>query len=265
MFCCITPERERKTTRMMRAIAQGWGDGATVVHGEPPNDVDPFAVWGHLWLAERIIPPAMVSGRPWWLVDNGWFLPAKGEDIGYYRMTFRGVAPVFLPRPDMKRNATNMLPWRTKAARGHILLALPGEGFAKPFGFNLNEWALATLRALRARTDRQVLIREKGCPRPLHADLNGAWAVVTHSSAVGVDAVLHGIPAFVHEWSAAAPVGNLDLSDIESPLMPEGRDVWWQSLMCQQFTLREMASGLAFSYLSEVRHQWEQEHNGLHV
>lgn len=248
----------------MEAIARGWGERpARIVVDYPPNKLqEPFIIWGHLWHAEKLIPVAMRDGRQWWFIDNGWFMPAKGEATGYYRITYRGLSPVYMKDPpDPKRNRTNMKEWRDKAARGHILLALPGEGFGKPFGFDLNAWAVETMSALRARTDRQIIIREKGCPRPLQNDFAGAWAVVTHSSAVGVEAILHGLPAFVHPWSAAAPVANLSLDNIENPVMPDNRKEWWASLMCQQFTIPEMAAGLAFKYLCQVREQWEREHN----
>ena len=267
LWCCVTGERPRKTQRLMEAIARGWGERtARIVVDYPPNDYEPFILWGHLWHAEKLIPPAIKSGRPRWFIDNGWFMPAKGEALGYYRITYRGLAPVYMADPpDMQRNQTNMLDWREKAARGHSLLALPGDGFGKPFGFDLRAWAVETLRELSRVTDRPVLIREKGCPRPLRNDFAGAWAVVTHSSAVGVEAVLHGLPVFVHPWSAAAPVGNLSLANIEAPAMPDNRRIWWQSLMCQQFTIPEMAAGLAFRYLAMVREQWERENNVVHL
>lgn len=242
-----------KTGRIMRQIARGWRETPVMNVGIPPDDENPFVIWGHLFTSIEAVPKARAQGRDFWFVDNGWFEPARGHNRGYYRLTFKGFDPVQLPNPDMKRNPIRMLPWQKKAAKGHIVLAQPGAGFGAPFGFDLKRWTNETIDKLCQHTDRNILIREKGAPRSLYSDMDGAHALVTHSSAVGVDAVVHGIPVFVHPGSAAAPMGCDDLSMIESPVFPEWRDEWWASLMCQQFTNPEMASGLAFEYCSLVR------------
>ena len=224
-----------------------------MVHGMPPDDRNPFIIWGHLFTSLEAIPRAIAADRDFWFIDNGWFEPARGHNQGYYRITFRGFDPVEFPAPDMNRNPVRMLPWRKHAKRGHIVLAQPGRGFAAAFGFDVDRWTFETINTLCQHTDRPILIREKGALRTLYADMDGAHALVTHSSAVGVDAVLHGVPVFVHPGSAAAPMGLDDLSLIETPVFPDGREQWWASLMCQQFSNYEMASGLAFRYCQQVR------------
>jgi hypothetical protein len=125
--------------------------------------------------------------------------------------------------------------------------------FGRAIGLDVPGW-IATIEArLRAATDRPILIRPKYSATPLAGDLRDAWALVTHSSNVAVDAVLAGIPVFVAPTSPAASVGRSDL-DIEHPRIGD-RDAWWTSLMCQQFTLSEMADGTAWRLMRQIAAQ----------
>ena len=257
LWCCVTKEREVKTTRIMSSLAHGWGDKAQIVRGAPPQDQSAFAVWGHLWLAESIIPPAIKDNRPFWFIDNGYWKAARDDpENGHYRLTYRGRAPVALNKPDYERGAASgvkIKPWR-KSGR-HVVIATQSNQFGRPFGIDAPAWAASIEQRVRQHTDRPVVVRPKGSLRPLSADLRDCWALVTHSSNAAVEAVALGIPVFVEPDSAAAQVGNRDLSDMENPLMPDGREQWWNSLMCQQFSLGEMHDGTAYRHLSRVREQ----------
>jgi hypothetical protein len=76
----------------------------------------------------------------------------------------------------------------------------------------------------------------------LERDLHGAWAVINASSAPGCQAVIQGIPAFVDNSSLARPVANLDLRDIESPLMPD-RETWLTAVSHTEWLLEEFITG----------------------
>jgi hypothetical protein len=249
LYCCITPERERKTARIMEALAAGCNGEVCI--GDPPAGAEPFAVWGQEWLALRIIPRALKSGRPFWHIDNGFFLPANGGVEGYYRMTYRGMAAVYLPEAPLVRSQLlrpNMAPWRSEGR--HVLLALPGESFGLAAGVNVPRWREGIRDRLRAATGRPIVVRPKGDPVHLSRHLRRCWALVTHSSNVAVDSVLAGVPVFVAETSPAVPVGRVDL-DIDRPDMPP-REPWWRSLMWQQFALDEMRSGLAAKAMAQI-------------
>lgn len=241
----------------MASLAPGWGERAQIVRGAPPDDGRPFAVWGHLWLAIDIIPPAIKARRPFWFIDNGYWKSAAGAATGYYRITYRGPSPVMLERPDMARaegmGLDDIKPWRKRGK--HILLALQGTDFGGPFGINAADWRNKIEDRVKRHTDRPVLSRTKASPRSLHQDFQDCWAVVSHSSNVAVEAAALGIPVFVERTSAAAPVGNLDLSKIESPDTPDNRREWWASLMSHQFSLDEMHNGTAYHHLRSIREQ----------
>jgi hypothetical protein len=254
IFLCITREREMKTRRIMAALEQGSGGRGKLVLGAPPAD-EPFVVWGQCWLSEAIVPPAVRNGGDWWHVDNGFYWPANGRPTGYYAITFRGLTPAFLADADRTRLPLRMAAWRQ--SRGdHVLLALPGMHYGRILGADMAAWCRTIAERIAAHTDRPVIVREKGCARPLAHDLARAFVVVTHSSKVAVDAVVAGVPAVVEPSNPAAPVCSTDLAEIETPKMPE-RDAWWASLMAQQFTLDEMRSGFAFRAMQRMKDRFD--------
>jgi hypothetical protein len=249
IWLCVTPERNQKTRRLMRALAQGI-PRSRMVYGDPQDGTAPFCVWGQEWLTLRIVPHAVLKRRPFWHIDNGFVEPARGTAHGYYRLTYRSMSPVLLADPE-PRPAFNvaMRPWR-RGGR-HVVLALPGVTFGRALGIDVPLWLALIQRRLHAATDRPIHVRPKTTTEPL--DLTDAWALVTHSSNVAVDAVIAGIPVFVAPTSPAAPVGRTDL-DIENPVMPD-RTAWLASLMCQQFTLPEMANGTAWRLMRKISSQ----------
>lgn len=252
IWLCVTPERREKTRRIMAALEQGSAGRARLVEGEPPPG-GAFVVWGQRWLSERIVPPAMRYGTDWWHVDNGFFWPANGRPSGYYAITYRGLSPVHFTDADPRRLPHRMAGWRENRG-GHVLLALPGPHYGKMLGCDMAAWCATIEARILEHTDRPIIIREKGCARPLAHDLAKAFVVVTHSSKVAVDAVVAGVPAIVEPTNPAAPVCSTDLADIENAKMPE-RERWWASLMAQQFTLQEMRSGLAFAAMQRMKGQ----------
>lgn len=131
-------------------------------------------------------------------------------------------------------------------------------------------WLTETARKIRQHSDRPIVIRPHprqrianipGCviesPQPIPGTydsfnynncLKSAWAVVNYNSGPGPQAVLNGVPAFVSASSLAAPVGNLDLADIENPLRPD-RTQWIEQLAHTEWTIPEIESGLPLERL----------------
>lgn len=247
---CVTLEREQKTRRIMEALHHG-SEGRTRLARGAPSSGEPFVVWGQRWLSERIVPTAVRDGVDWWHVDNGFYWPANGRPIGYYAITFRGLAPLYFADADPLRLPFRMAEWRQTRGE-HVLLALPGPHYGKMLGLDMAAWCAGIVSRILTHTDRPIIVREKGCSRPLAHDLAKAFVVVTHSSKVAVDAVVAGVPAIVEPSNPAAPVCSTDLADIENPDMPE-RGAWWSSLMAQQFSLEEMRHGLAFDAMQRMK------------
>jgi|SRR5581483_9896605 len=256
LWCVTTPERRDKTTVIMSALAHGWPD-ARIIEGTPPDDGTPFVIWGHLWNALDLIPAAIRERRPFWHIDNGFYKSAGGTQVGYYRIAYRGICATSLNDPPAERAdqiGAIFQPWRIRG--GHIVIAMPGENYGRCIGLNMADWIERIEARVRRHTRRPIIVRRKRDAKsnPIARDLSGAWALVTHSSNAAIDAVRAGIPVFCEPTCAAAPVGNIDLANIDDPARPP-RESWWRSLMCQQFTLDEMRDGTAYEYLRRVRKQ----------
>jgi hypothetical protein len=252
-YLCITPERAEKTTMMMEALARGCPGPHRVITGAPPDDGEPFVVWGQEWLTLRIVPAAVQQHRPFWTIDNGYWNPARGGAFGYYRLCYRGMSPVYLPSSADLRPARSILlrPWRHGGTV--VVVAMPGVHFGLALGLDVAGWCKTIVERVRAATDRPVIIRQRDSTMSLDQQLNVASALVTHSSNVAVDAAIRGCPVFVEPTSAAAPIGRLDL-DLEHPIRP-GRARWLRSLASQHFTLDEMASGIAWHWMHRIARQ----------
>lgn len=238
---------------IMEALDAGFrNEERKIVVGVPPKNEHPFVVWGQEWTTLEAIPEAVKVGRPFWHIDNGFWNPARGTNRGYYRMTYRSMTPVFLPKEMKLRIPTaRMEPWRKNGS--HVLLAMPGVHFGMALGIDVAGWCekiVSEVKSICKSIDRPFRLRERDCRRPLADDLFGAWAVVTHSSNVAVDAVISGIPVFVQPTSPAAPIGKLDL-DLNNPITP-GRNRWIRSLASQHFTINEMKDGTARFWMKQI-------------
>tara|TARA_Y100001958_G_C21242067_1_gene570191 strand:- start:1736 stop:2608 length:873 start_codon:yes stop_codon:yes gene_type:complete len=74
------------------------------------------------------------------------------------------------------------------------------------------------------------------------ATLERTWAVVNHSSNPAMEAVIRGIPVFVSESSLCHDVGNIKLTDINTPAMPN-RKHWANKLAYTEWFEDEIEKG----------------------
>jgi hypothetical protein len=116
------------------------------------------------------------------------------------------------------------------------------------------EWLRTVGSILKLQTARPVRVRrwnrdKDKAARTLQADLQGAWALVTHMSAAANEALLAGVPVFLTGRCAATPMESGPLSMIEQPRLPDGREEWAAGLAAMQWTLDEMRAGMAWKAL----------------
>lgn len=195
--------------------------------------------------------------RTWIYWDRGYCdrvfatcLPT-GEAGGYYRWhvgayQMRQIRLVPEDRWNARKASKIVRPWQ-KGGR-HIVIAAPTRTYAR---FHRTEnWIADTIDALARVTDRQLVIRDKEQykRRPIQMDLEGAHALVTHGSNAAVEAAILGCPVFVHPDSAAALVGQTDITKIERPIYPD-REPWLRSLAYCQFSETELVDGTLWKYL----------------
>ena len=73
--------------------------------------------------------------------------------------------------------------------------------------------------------------------------LKHTWAVINYSSNPAIIAVFNGIPVFVSDQSLCYDVGNINISEINNPIMPN-RNEWANKLAYTEWTTNEIKQGL---------------------
>jgi len=184
----------------------------------------------------------LASGEPYYFIDNSYFDVVRN-------VQFRVTRNAIQLRDAMKRVSdgkrwkalgVEIQPWRERE-KGHWLVIEQSDVF-----MNLTagqpRWFFNTVRNLRA-TGEPVRVRpwnpdKTKIQKTLTADLEGARAVVTHTSAAAITGALAGVPFVVAPESAIYG------------MEPQFRLHVMQVLADNQFTLDEMKSGLAWETLS---------------
>lgn len=236
------------------------------------NDAaDVAVIWSQLW-AGRMRPNQQVwtqyrsSGRPVLVVEVGaiqrghtWRLMLNGEN----RIVKSGHSHQRFDQLGMQLH-----PWRNHGQ--HIVIACQRPESQQWQGQpSVAKWLANTVDAIRKHSHRLIRIRPHprhrlnvippGCmldlPRAVSASYDdfdfdqsiaSAWCVVNFNSNPAVSAVLQGVPVFVDASSMAAPVGNQDFAQIESPLRPD-RQQWAWDLAHTEWTVAEIAQGMPWN------------------
>jgi hypothetical protein len=251
---------EKSGPRFCHAFAQGAGGAPIATDARlRPGEVALFgspALWDLLLQARD-------DGRTWYYGDHAYF--GRGQ---FYRVTRNALqaGPELAPPADQQARAraeavlrhqgVQVRPWRRGG--GPVLVCPPGPVYASlmrragyPIG-TPEDWLRQVGAELAQWTDRAMRVRSKADfrgGRPLAADLADAWAVVTFTSNVAVEAALEGVPVFVLGPAAGRAFGRGRLDHIEDPFYPENRHELALSLAAQQWTLGEIAAGCAWRAL----------------
>lgn len=151
-------------------------------------------------------------------------------------------------------------PWRKEGR--HVLVVGMSAKAARAEGLVPEAWERETVNQLRRITHRPIVYRPKpnwDDARPIMgADFRkdqtlaeafaDCHAVVAHHSNVAVDALIAGIPCICPD-GVASVMSGWNLTQIESPPMPKGRNQWAADLAYTQYSVDEMQDGRAFQYL----------------
>jgi hypothetical protein len=218
----------------------GHGIGYGVMHGAVDARKNTIAAGYHYLYADGPFFLARKSDSHR-LVWDGYWWNGKGPDR----------------RAKLKDVGCVIRPWKQGA---HVLLSPISAFFNSCVGSeSVDDWAERVSNEIRRYTDRKIVLRFKSSPavgmderlKAMDKALESAWAVVTNYSTMAIEAICRGVPAFTTQPDATLALACPDLSQIESPWMPDGREEWAQNMAARQFSHAQMASGEAWRHCEE--------------
>lgn len=237
---------EEKTSPVIsRAFADGCGGSVWRENSLRPG---PMAMWGSpkRW---DLLQRAIRMGVEWFYMDHAYF--GRGR---YYRITRNAYQHDGTGEATPERFTVfnrPVQPWKTNGR--HILICPNSPVYFGLFGMNVYEWVKQVCEAIALHSSRPVTVRWKGDSQPIDVDLQDCWAVVAFSSASALDALIAGVPVFVlADFAAAYQFGLPDLSLIEQPVYPDGREQFLWNLADNQWSMEEIREGVAWEALRET-------------
>jgi len=200
------------------------------------------------WLMQPQVLP------DWYQVDHGYW--RRGE---YYRISHKRLWCDGLGEPNFARlDAIGVPVYPSRAGGRHVLVAMQSPGFYDLWtGTTAGNFEIRMQSTIRKYTNRPIVFRHKSFGRrrqpPIAHALRDAWLVVTHSSAVALDALAAGVPVIVTEPTFCAARLGTPWHRIEDPVRPtedERRDLFAR-IAGHQWTLAEMRSGEVWERLRQ--------------
>lgn len=224
------------------------GSGAKQVEiGTPIDPSAPAIFRGLQFGSEKMFFEVLRRRHPFYFIDSGYFRAFDAAPRLYYRVVKNGFHQNTIIKRDngerWRALGLSIKDWRRQG--DHILVCPPASQPVKDLFWG-HSWLDNVMRQLPMYTDRVIVIRPKYSPGSIIEAGQKAWCVVTHLSNVAVDLALHGIPSIVWNGNPAQPIADTELCRVETPVYSDERQAWAESLACAQFTIEEMASGLAW-------------------
>lgn len=264
VVCYATPGKA-KAALICEAFASGaraHGVTAEVLRQAPPSLLDGAAVFygvttatQHLWRQVR------EQRRPYYFIDNSYFDLTRGT---HYRVTKNAIQASGQEQVDSERASflesmgLRIEQWRQEQSKSSVLLLPQSDEFMQVVAGwpqKSSAWERDALQRISQFTKRPLVVRvwdrdKKAAASTLRAALRDVWAVVTYASAGANEALLAGVPVFTNGPCAASAMAETDFTKIEQPRYPWSRNSWVAALAGMQWTLEEIAAGLAWARLS---------------
>ncbi len=161
---------------------------------------------------------------------------------------------------------------KKRPVEGYILYCgqVPGDAFHGLSDTQMKERVAFEIAQIREHTKRKVIFRphphyqqaihwkvgaDEGMPSEVGIDeaLMGSWALVTVNSNSCLDAIRLGVPAFVTGVSAYSRIVNTDLSQIDSPIVPDSEAVsnFYERYSHTSWERNEFLDGSAAQFMLE--------------
>jgi hypothetical protein len=247
------------------AVIQGWKKSSSA--DSPHNE-----------FRQKIIDHQLSSGNHVLTVDGNIF-NYKSKNV-FFRYSIDGIFAntgyYFDDEVDPKRweriketSMCELKPWR-KNGRHVLVLLQKDSGWTMETISNL-DLLKNTINTIRKYTDRKIVVRvhpSDAAKMPKYTDvcndlcvdlsktnhilydLDNAWCSITFNSSPGAVSVIEGIPTFIMDpnWkrSPAADVGNININNIEDPMMPE-RQSWIERVSMSHFSVEDIQDGLLWN------------------
>lgn len=244
------------------------------------NSADIDVIWsvlfqGRMALNKTVWDNAKKSGRPVIVLEVGginrgttWKVGLNGINKGSYYV------PANADNSRAKQLGLKLTPWRS-AGEYIIICGQHNKSLQWIDMPPMSKWIMDTIDTIQQFSNRTIIIRpHPRCPlphiesqfknvynqTPIHVsgtydsfnlDFSKVWATVSWNSNPGSQSIISGVPAFVGENSLARDVANIDLSNIENPIMPE-RQQWLNELAYTEYTVAEIESGLPIKNLTHT-------------
>ena len=239
----------------------------------------------HYQVRKMIMETQQQRGRYWLSIDSNVFIYKDAANPHrYLRYSFNGVFPktgIYCNETPGEENWNrirrdynmDLKPWRTTG--NHILITLQRPLGWSMRGFDLMTWLETTFAQIKQYSDRPIVIRWhpgdwKAYPRyaellkkynvtvspqgrHITADLVNCWALVCHNSTPSAVAPIEGIPSFITDnpaYSQAGDIANTDLSQIETPAMPD-REQWIRKLAQCHWSFDDLRSGRCWAHMRQ--------------
>jgi hypothetical protein len=249
----------------MAALAQGLvalGHQVATAHPRDYDGPDPaaglVAVYGVKGTAGRILRDHLDLAVPVAVLDVGHVLRDQGYcSVGLNRLGW-------LPRAgnEARRKALGLQAQAKRRDGGHVLVCgqMPHDAGHCLSTAGLARWAQRAVDAARlVAPERAVVWRPHphglDVPAPAGAsrnsdprrtdlaqDLAGCWAVCTHSSMAGLEALMAGVPVVCAPQALYAEAANLDLNALKAPVLPARAELLAR-IAAATWSLEEMAQG----------------------
>jgi hypothetical protein len=286
---CIQSAHNEVYQQKMRWFAEGVSDACDVVQWTSlPNDHKKYVpvIYGSVKknrsaAHHRIKSQVFDHGRPFVMLETPLVhRRADTIDHGWLRVGINGFlwddALWGFNNMDPNRKIVKPIRWRKNG--DHILILMQNPGDASLRGADIFEWVENTVIELRKHTDRPIRIRPHPLPnkqqklenlkkkltgatfvenklpdnlRPLQADFENCWCVVTYSSGSSVDAVMAGIPNIACDsGNMAWPISSTKLNMIEHPYTGD-TELWEQQISHCQFSVEELRNGLCWNHIKQ--------------
>jgi hypothetical protein len=206
----------------------------------------------HLW------QQLLAENRPYLYCDNSFFDHTRQTyfRIAWNRLQHSGEGVSNGER--WRRLGVFIKPWRETGE--HIVICPQSDHFMRVVCREHYDWLARTRDDVARLSPRVQRVRawspdKSALAATLEDDLAGAHALVTHSSAAAITAILNGVPAIVTSDDCAAKPMAGTMAQLEAPPLPSHEARWqWASVLADnQWTIAEMTLGVAWSMLEPQR------------